>query len=255
MRVLVTGACGWTAASIVEAVTEAGHEVDGFDLPDVPCNARTQARLSALMHGTIESAHDIDLAVRSVDAIIHLAVSIGRDAYRSPGEPFAVNVLGTYNIFASALHHGVSKVVLMSEAAVHLLPHGATLDARHDWRSAPDDDHLYDITKRLQEEIAKDFCETYGMTAVSLRAGHIVDGRARVDPEGRPLAEVVYCRGGWVCRYDLARACIKALELESAGYTAFHVIGSAGAHKHFDIERTERDLGLVCAERFEQYAY
>ncbi len=149
MRVLVTGACGWTAAPIVEAVAQAGHEVYGFDLPDVPCNARTQARLSALMHGTIESAHDVDLAVQSVDAIIHLAVSIERDAYRSPQEPFAVNVLGTYNIFASALHHGVSKVVLMSEAAVHLLPHDDTLDARRDWRSAPDDDHLYDITKRL----------------------------------------------------------------------------------------------------------
>ncbi len=32
MRVLVTGACGWTAAPIVEAVAEAGHEVDGFDV-------------------------------------------------------------------------------------------------------------------------------------------------------------------------------------------------------------------------------
>ncbi len=30
MRVLVTGACGWTAAPIVEAVVEAGHEVYGY---------------------------------------------------------------------------------------------------------------------------------------------------------------------------------------------------------------------------------
>lgn len=255
MRVLVTGACGWTAAPIVEAVAEAGHEVYGLDLPDAPCNARTQATLSALTRGTVENEHDVDLAVRSVDAIIHLAVSTGWDAYRSLQEPFAVNVRGTYNLFAAARRHGVSRVVLMSEAAVHLLSHDGVLDARREWRSAPDDDHLYDLTKRLQEEIAKDFCETYGMTAISLRAGHIVDGRARVDSKGRPLAAVDYCRGGWVCRYDLARPCIKALELESAGYAAFHVVGSAGAHKRFDIERTERDLGLVCAERFEPYGY
>ncbi|MDQ2829162.1 MAG: NAD(P)-dependent oxidoreductase, partial [Chloroflexota bacterium] len=139
----MTGACGWTATPIVEAVAEAGHEVYGFDLPDVPCNACTRARLSILARGTVESAHDVDCAVRSVDAIVHLAVAGGVDDYQSPRTPFTVNVLGTYNIFEAARRSQVSKIVLMSEAAVHLLPHDHTLDAREEWRSAPDDDHLY----------------------------------------------------------------------------------------------------------------
>src|SRR5918998_315746 len=85
-------------------------------------------------------------------------------------------------------------------------------------------DHVYGLTKRLQEEIAKDFCVTFGMNTIALRAGHIVDGRAGVDPHGRPLAEVDYARGGRVCRHDLARTCVQALPYPRSGYDAFHVI-------------------------------
>ena len=69
------------------------------------------------------------------------------------------------------------------------------------------------------------------------------------------IVEAVADAGHEVYGFDLAHARIKALELESTGYTAFHVVGSVGAHKHFDVERTERELGLVCAERFEPYGY
>jgi len=124
---------------------------------------------------------------------------------------------------------------------------------RADWRSSPDSDHLYDLTKRLQEEIAKDFADTLGMTTVVLRAGHVVDGREEVDPQGRPLRSIDYCRGGWVSRYDLASACLKALELRRAGYSMYHVIGSTEAYGPFDVAMTEQELGLTFESRFEEY--
>jgi len=74
-----------------------------------------------------------------------------------------------------------------------------------------------------------------------------------LDPAGQTLSTLDYCRGGWVCRYDLATACVKALHLSTLGYTAFHVIGATEARKHFDIERTETELGFVFETRFEQY--
>jgi len=251
MRVLITGACGWTARAIVAAVVAAGHDAYGFDLSPT-CAADTRGLLSHLACGTIVDEEIVDAVVRDVEAIIHLAVAVGEDAYRSARLPFDVNVRGTYNVFDAARRHGIATVVLMSEAAVHLPPDGRQLDARHDWRSSPDADHLYDVTKRLQEDIARDFCATYGMTAVVLRASHIVDGRAQVDATGRPLSELTYCRGGWVCRYDLAAACVRALDLRVPGYSAFHVIGATVARERFDIERTERELGVVCEHRFEQ---
>jgi hypothetical protein len=72
-----------------------------------------------------------------------------------------------------------------------------------------------------------------------------------VDPQGTPLAELHYARGGWLCRFDLARACLKALRFRQSGYRAFHVIGSRAAWAHFDLGRTERDLGFRCVATFE----
>ena len=140
-------------------------------------------------------------------------------------------------------------MVLVSSAAVHLPPGSAPLSASA-WRSSPGGDHLYDLTKRLQEEIARDFCATFGMTAVVLRAGHLVDGMYGVDAHGRSLGGLRYARGGWLCRHDLARACLQALRFPHTGYHAFHVVGSRA---RFDLERTERELGFHCAVTFDQY--
>ncbi len=111
---------------------------------------------------------------------------------------------------------------------MHLPPGSGPLGAS-EWHSSSGDDHLYDLTKRLQEEVARDFCATFAMTAVVLRAGHLVDGVQGVDAHGRPLAELRYARGGWLCHHDLARACLQALRFPRAGYHAFHVVGSRAA--------------------------
>ena len=103
----------------------------------------------------------------------------------------------------------------------------------------------------MQETIAQDFVVTSDLSVVTLRAGHIVDGRETCDSHGRALEDLDYCRGGWICRLDLADACRLALELDTSGYEAFHVIGSREAEQHFDIERTEHELGLDFTRRFE----
>jgi nucleoside-diphosphate-sugar epimerase len=254
MRILVTGAFGWTATSIIQTLRQAEHEICAFDLPTAICPDSIKPLVSDIITGDIADFEQVNLAVRSVHSIVHLAVAVDASAYRAPQLPFSVNVQGTYNLFEAARRYVVQRIVLMSSAAVHLYPTiGETLSALTDWKSSADEDHLYDLTKRLQEEIARDFCATFGMSAVVLRAGHIVDGRAEVDPQGRPLSALDYCRGGWICRYDLAKACLKALELGGTGYNAFHVIGAAAAHQHFDVDRTERELGLAFESRFEQY--
>jgi nucleoside-diphosphate-sugar epimerase len=162
-------------------------------------------------------------------------------------------VLGTYNVFEAARRQEVSKVVLMGSAPVHLAPlESGRVDARTRLPTSAGGDHLYDLTKRLQEEIARDFCETYEMEMVVLRAGHVVDGIEGVDAKGTPLGELDYCRGGWVCRHDLAEACLKALSFEAKGYHAFHIIGSRESREYFDIERMEEKLGFRPLVTFEE---
>ena len=254
MKILITGAFGWTAQSIVETLYEAGHEIFAFDLPSASPDPQVEKLFNKVTKGDISDYDTVFQVTKNTDAIIHLAVAIGESDYEKPDIPFAVNVKGTYNIFEAARQHHISKIVMMSSAPIHI-PHSTDkkIHAIHTYKSSPDGDHLYDLTKRLQEDIAKDFCATFELNCVVLRAGHIVDGRAEVDPKGQPLSEVNYCRGGWVCRYDLANGCLKALEFPNSGYDAFHVIGGHQAQAYFDIERTEQELKLTCKTNFEAY--
>lgn len=255
MKILVTGAFGWTAEAIIQGLRQADHEIFAFDLPTAVCPPQIRPLISGVCLGDVAQIEQVDEAVHAADAIVHLAVAVGDGDYQSPDIPFKTNVQGTYNIFEAARRHNVQKTILMSSAAVHL-PHaaGEKISAVDHWVSSYGEDHFYDLTKYLQEVIAKDFCRTFGMSAITLRAGHIVDGRREVDPAGRNLSSLDYCRGGWVCRYDLAAASVKAVALQSSGYNAFHVIGSYQARQRFDIDRTEKQLGLNFESLFERYA-
>lgn len=249
MNILVTGAAGWTAESILDRIVESGRTVIGADLPAAIASAAKRPGVRWL-GVDVANADAVDAVVGSgVEGIVHLAVAVGADDYDRPDVPFRTNVLGAYNVLDAAQRYGVDRVVLMSSAWVHLPDPARGADPLA-WRSSAGADHLYDLTKRLQEETARDFAETLGLAVTVLRAGHIVDGRADVDPHGRPLAEVTYCRGGWVCRYDLANAVAAALRGSASGFEVFNIVGSLAARMRFDVDRTERELGITIERRF-----
>jgi hypothetical protein len=70
---------------------------------------------------------------------------------------------------------------------------------------------------------------------------------------GKSLEVVEYARGVQVCRYDLADACLSSVEMPRAGFDIYHVVGAKRASERFDIERTEKELGLKFSARFELY--
>ncbi len=251
MRILVTGAAGWTSAAILERLLSSSHEVVGFDLPDAAFAHNLRPLCADWREGDVAVSGDVETAIAGADALIHLAVAIDPSEYEVPPRAFRTNVLGTYNIFESARKKGVGKIVMMSSAPVHLAvdPCGDGLS----WRSSAGEDHVYDLTKRIQEVIAEDFCDTHSMSAATLRAGHIVDGREAVDPKGVPLVDLRYCRGGWVCRHDVAQACLGALRRDLDGYELYCVIGAEKARANYDVDRTERELGFSFSSRFEEF--
>ena len=243
---LVTGAAGWTARAVLERLAAAGHRIVGLDVdaprPDAPADVRW-------VRADVADLASIEAAFARVTGVVHMAVAVGNGDYARADTPFRSNVLGTYNVFEVARRHDVRRVVVIGSASVHLPP-TPTATA---WRSSSGDDHVYDLTKRLQEEIARDFAETFAMDGIVLRAGHVVDARQRCDPRGRPLEEVHYCRGGWVCRHDLAAAVEHALRAKLRGFQVFNVVGAASARTRFDVEAAERQLGFTIEHRFEAY--
>ena len=227
MNILVTGGMGMTARPIIEALRRANHTISIFDVAD---------------GDDICDFDAIHKATRGMDAVIHLAVNIANP--RDEALTFQTNVYGTYNVLRAARENRVKKILLASSAPVHLPP-GRACD--------PGEDFAYDLTKRLQESMAQDFSQTYAMNVLALRLGHIVDGEARTDLEGGSLSELSYCKGGWVCRYDVARAFAKAIEADFAGYQMIDIISSHQAAHRFDLSAARELIGFECGEHFRGY--
>ena len=189
-----------------------------------------------------------------MDAVVHLAVAIGEGIYETPQIPVQTNILGTINLMEAIRRSNQNiRVILTGSAPVHLEPMPDTKIHAVDNCYTTDGDFLYDFTKCMQERTLKTYCQQFNLTAITLRAGHIVDSHTQTDPQGRPLTDLPYYRGGWVCHYDLAGAVVKAITFQQSGYNAFHIIGAWQARNHFDIERTENEFGFVCEAHFEEY--
>jgi len=251
MKILVTGGLGWTANAIVQALVDDGHEMTLLDLDGIL--AQEDSDKGQIVRGDVSNFQDTLKVSSGMDVIVHLAVAVGPGAYDSPDVPFSVNVQGAYNVLEAARRSKIKQVLLLSSAPVHIadkIEHqlGAT-----DRISSRGEDHLYDLTKRLQEEIAEDFSNTFGMSVLVLRVGHIVDGRQSVDPTGRPLEELEYCRGFWVCRYDVADACLHGVKKHLTGFNCYHIIGGVEGNKYFDLWRTEEEFGFIPSETFERF--
>jgi len=224
MNILITGGLGKTAQPIIALLREGGHSISIFDIAG---------------GDDIRDYDAVAGAARGMDAVIHLAVNTADP--HDGALTFQTNVYGAYNVLRAAQSNRVGKVLLASSAPVHLPP-GCSCSS--------DEDFAYDLTKLLQESMAQHFSATFAMNILVLRLGHIVDGKAQTDLGGGPLAKLSYCRGGWVCRYDVARAFARAIETDFAGYHRIDVIGSHQAHDRFDLAAARELIGFACEENF-----
>lgn len=255
MRILITGGLGWTARSLIQTLHNAYHEVAVLDVPSASVHPDITHLIATINRGNIAYPEFVQNAMQRIDMIVHLALAVDDGDYDTPDIPFTTNVLGTYNVFEAARQNNIQRVILMSSAPVHLnFPPDAIVDANLDLPTAPDNGHLYDLTKRLQEQIAKDYVESFGLNVVTLRAGHIVDSDTQTDSTGRALADVTYCRGGWVCRYDLANAVLNAVEFQKTGYHAFNVISDVRAYAQFELSKTKDILKVNFEADFSNYS-
>lgn len=78
MNVLVTGAAGWTATSIILTLDRAGHDSVGFDRPAVRYPAETALSIRRQISGDVSDIDQVQAAIHSAapEAIIHLAVAV-----------------------------------------------------------------------------------------------------------------------------------------------------------------------------------
>ena len=242
MRIVLFGSAGWLGRAIL-AGSAGRAEVRAFDRgPEAweEWHDLDGDWTGEVVHGDISDFATVEQAVAGMDAVIHTAVFYPRQDVEQDPRPFLINLKGLWNVLESARRHSVETVVHVG-SCMTIHPNGLFFDA--ETRSIEGD--LYGICKRLQEEMCRQFHDAHGMRTVVLRADYIVDSRLGIGRHREPLGPGgAQWRLGWVCRHDLAEACLLAAENRQITHEVLHIVGTPGAEAHCNVERAKQVLGL-----------
>jgi nucleoside-diphosphate-sugar epimerase len=213
MRIVVTGGSGKAGRWVVEHLREAGHDVLNVDW-----------KHDGSSHGLCLVADLTDPgqaydALRGAEGIVHLA-AIPAPEIRPVAETFRINMLSTWNVFAAAEAHLVSRVVYASSETVLGLPFDdppafAPIDESH----PPRPETSYALSKLAGETIAEQFARRTGVPHVGLRISNIMEPQ---DYEAFPgyWADARLRRWnlwGYVDARDVALACELGLTADVRG--------------------------------------
>ena len=252
MRVLITGGLGWLGKALTEVVSQ-HHTVRVFDLESAEAPRQELDFNGEVMFGSVTDYEAVQSAVEGQDAVIHAAVAstVLRGLYKT-GDPVPVdvNVRGTYNVLEASRRAGVARVIQIAAAEPHVDHPEGTFVSRDTAYSGAGS--IYDLTKRLQEEVCRWFVHLYRLDIISLRLGDILDLERGMNKHGEEAFQQAMADESWVHRYDVGLACVRALEIPHRGYDVFHLVGAPSARKRFDVARAESVLGIEFTTQFDR---
>ena len=186
---LVTGGAGFIGSNLCEAIIKSGYKVRCLD----DLSTGKQANVDMLMDNSNYTfikgdIKDLDTCMRAcegVDYVLHQAAwgSVPR-SIEMPLFYCANNITGTLNMMEAARQNGVKKFVYASSSSVYgdepVLP---KKEGREGNLLSP-----YAVSKRADEEWAKQYTRHYGLDTYGLRYFNVF-GR-RQDPNGAYAAVI-----------------------------------------------------------------
>lgn len=163
MKVLVTGATGFTGSHLAKKLYRSGH--------DVRILVREKAKVSQfndfdpeIIQGDIRDFYSVKLAVKGIDLVFHIAA-----AYRTAGIADRVywdtHVKGTEHLLKAAFKSNVNRFVHCSTVGVH--GHIAKNPANESYQFNPGD--IYQMTKLEGEQKAVQFFKKTGLPVTIIR--------------------------------------------------------------------------------------
>lgn len=167
MKVLVTGATGFTGGHLATQLARRGYEVRALVRPR-SFGRFTRSDVAAAgvigVRGDLTDAPAVAAAASGVDVVYHIAAT-----YREAGQRDAayreVNVRGTENVLTAASSGGVTRVVHCSTGGVH--GHIERPPATEDAPLGPGD--IYQETKLEAEVLARDYGRAHPLEVVVAR--------------------------------------------------------------------------------------
>jgi nucleoside-diphosphate-sugar epimerase len=167
VKVLVTGATGFTGGHLAQYLAGRGDDVralvrpqsrERFDRSSLPATGVVR------VDGDLMDAAAVRRAADGVEVVYHIAAT-----YREAGQPDsayrAINVAGTKHVLDAAHAAGATRVVHCSTGGVH--GHIANPPATEDAPFNPGD--VYQDTKLAAEQLAREFGASSGLDVVVAR--------------------------------------------------------------------------------------
>ena len=190
MRALITGGAGFIGSTIAKELASNGAEVVVLDNLSsgyrININGQPGVRL---VEKDIRDAAAVDAAVAGVDAVFHLAASVGnKRSIDQPIEDAEINVIGTLRVLEAARKAGVRKVVISSSAGI--FGELKTLPIREDHPAEPDSP--YGASKLCAEKQGLAYAKLYGMEVVCLRYFNVYGPSQRFDAYGNVIPIFVF---------------------------------------------------------------
>lgn len=186
---LVTGGAGFIGSNLCEAILNLGYEVRCLD--DLSTGKQENIDLFAdnpnyeFVKGDIKDLDTCMRACQGVDYVLNQAAwgSVPR-SIEMPLFYCANNIMGTLNMLEAARQNGVKKFVYASSSSVYGdEPNLPKKEGREGNLLSP-----YAVTKRCDEEWAKQYTKHYGLDTYGLRYFNVF-GR-RQDPNGAYAAVI-----------------------------------------------------------------
>lgn len=117
MKVLVTGAAGFTASHLCERLVQEGYQTRGL-VRDLNRTSDLRRQGVELVVGDLRDSRSLASAVKGMDIIYHIA-ALFRVENVSRKEMWKTNVEGTRNLLDTAVRAGVQRFVHCSTVGVH----------------------------------------------------------------------------------------------------------------------------------------
>ncbi len=172
-RVLVTGADGFIGSHLTEALVRAGHDVKAFVLYNSfnswgwldHCLPEVKGKFEVFA-GDIRDPHGVREAMKSCDAVLHLAALIAIPySYHSPDTYVDTNVKGTLNVLQAARELGVQRVIHTSTSEVYGTARFVPINEDHPLQGQSP----YSATKIAADQLAYSFHASFGLPVVIAR--------------------------------------------------------------------------------------
>jgi nucleoside-diphosphate-sugar epimerase len=225
--VAVTGGSGKLGQAVVAELAGAGWQVFNFDQRPPAATLSPFTQIDFTNYGqTVEALTGIDQLHSGVDAVVHLAAIPGA-SYTAPSVTFTNNITSTYNVFAAARLAGIKNIVWASSETLSGYPFDTAPEAVPLTEDMPPQANVtYSLVKRLEEEMAAQFCRLDpSLKMIGLRYSYVVDPsdyQFHPDLEQDPASRR-WNMWSYVDVRDAAHATRLALELPAAGMNTFIV--------------------------------